>query len=530
MAGGFRLLVRGGPDQGREVTCEAPAGEVRIGREGDPRRDLVCSDRKMSRRHATIESSPKGFVLTDRGSKNGTRHNGKRLPPEQPVALADGDELRFGDETVVRFELVRDEAPATRVVPPPSPPAGPENRGRTPPVPEHVPRPSELRPPPREPEPEPSPRPAPERRAEPPRVEPASPARPPEPERPTEEPVRTRPITARQPERPSSAEAPKTEPSRTATAGPQAPEPPRPPVPPPAPRKPAAEPPRPRVEAAPPREEFGPFEVYEKLAESDTDQVDVAVDTRSGERVALKRFDTKPARKAYKRIMEEAARGKRWHHPNIAEVVDFADRSGTVYVASRLIDGKSLSELQTRFAREIDISFATYVVREVCAGLGYAQREVSGFIHRNLNPRTIMVGYGGEVALINVGFVPLKVAADSTMVLDRNEARHLAPEHLAGRGLDARSDVFSIGVILYELLTQEPIDPRRKAVLPDVDTIRPEVPPALAKVTMRAVALRPEQRHPSAAEMGEELSEVLQRMAPGYGPEAAAWMTKRFPR
>ena len=227
-------------------------------------------------------------------------------------------------------------------------------------------------------------------------------------------------------------------------------------------------------------------------------------------------------------VLESAARAKRWQHPNIAEVVDAGEQAGTLYVASRLVEGKSLSELQTRFPREFDIPLAAYIAREICAALHYAQDQVSGFVHRNLNPRTIMLGFRGDVVLIDVGFVPVRVAADSTQVLNRMEARHLSPEHLAGRGIDARSDIFSIGVILYELLAQEPIDPRKKAVLADVDTVRPEVPSALAKATMRAIALRPTERFRSSQEMEEELVGVLRQLAPGYGPQAAEWMAKRF--
>jgi hypothetical protein len=449
MAVGFRLRVTSGPDRGRTLEV-AKLGETPavIGRGGNPQHDLVCTDAKISRRHAIIQTSPKGFVLVDCKSRNGTRLNGRRLDPEAPAPLKDGDEIGCADETVIRFEFLRDED-STRIEKPIARPA---------------------------------PAPKPEER----RVPPARPAAP--------EPAATRPKP--------------------------------PPVSPPPPPAPRAAPARAVPEA---REHFGRYGIYETLDESQTDRVDAAIDTQRGDRVALKRYSSKViSRKVKSSVLESATRGKRWQHPNIAEVVDAGEQAGTLYVASRLVEGKSLSELQTRFPREFDIPLAAYIAREICAALHYAQDQVSGFVHRNLNPRTIMLGFKGDVVLINVGFVPVRVAADSTQVLNRMEARHLSPEHLAGRGIDARSDIFSVGVILYELLAQEPIDPRKKAVLADVDTIRPEVPPALAKATMRAIALRPTERFRSAQEMEEELVEVLRQMAPGYGPEAAQWMAKRF--
>jgi len=454
MAVGFRLRVTAGPDRGRTLEV-AKLGETPavIGRGGNPQHDLVCTDAKISRRHAIIQTSPKGFVLVDCKSRNGTRLNGRRLDPEVPSPLKNGDEIGFADETVVRFELLQDED-STRI----------EKQIANPSPPPSMPKPEERRPPAARSEvPEPA-----ATRPKPPPVPPAAP--PPSPPRPA-----------------------------YARAEPQA------------------------------REHFGRYGVYETLDESQTDRVDAAVDTRSGDRVALKRYSASViSRKVKSSVLESAARAKRWQHPNIAEVVDAGEQAGTLYVASRLVEGKSLSELQTRFPREFDIPLAAYIAREICAALHYAQDQVSGFVHRNLNPRTIMLGFRGDVVLIDVGFVPVRVAADSTQVLNRMEARHLSPEHLAGRGIDARSDIFSIGVILYELLAQEPIDPRKKAVLADVDTVRPEVPSALAKATMRAIALRPTERFRSSQEMEEELVGVLRQLAPGYGPQAAEWMAKRF--
>jgi serine/threonine protein kinase len=127
--------------------------------------------------------------------------------------------------------------------------------------------------------------------------------------------------------------------------------------------------------------------------------------------------------------------------------------------------------------------------------------------------------------LINFGFVPLKALLDRTAGLTPEEARYLAPEHLVGRGLDQRSDIFSLGIILYELLTRQPIDVRLKRALPDVEVERAEVPARLAAVATRAVAFRPELRFRTVGEMETELSATLG----GFGAvEAAAWVATRF--
>jgi hypothetical protein len=448
---GFCLRVIGGPDQGLVVSVSDPdTAPVQIGRSKaqDPARDLFCAkDVKVSRRHATIEAVESGFVLRDHGSTNGTRLKGQKLEPGVPAEVRDGDEIRIGPDTVVRFE-VQDDADATRITS--VPPGAPEPR-----------------------------RPA------------AAPAAPP---------LRRAPA----PDRPRAPE-PKTSPVSTARKSPS-------------------------TLAEEPRERFGPFAVYRSLSRDETDSVDVAVDTRSGTRVALKRFESRLlSRGARKRLAESAARAQRWNHPNIATVLDTGEREGKFYVASRFVEGESLAEIHGRFARDIDAPLATYIARETCRALDYGMGEEPGFVHRNITPHTILVSGGGQVVLINFGFVQIRALLDTTVRLTAADARYLSPEHRTGRGLDPRSDVFSTGIVLYELLAQELIDPRRTAVLPEVDAVRPEVPPELADITTRAIALRPSERFASPGEMGEELAEVLDRLAPGYGPEAREWMAAHFP-
>jgi serine/threonine-protein kinase len=148
-----------------------------------------------------------------------------------------------------------------------------------------------------------------------------------------------------------------------------------------------------------------------------------------------------------------------------------------------------------------------------------------GFVHRNLNPGTIMIGFDGEVILIGFGFKPVEALREGTVRLSREKARYLAPEHRARRGIEPRSDVYSLGIILCELLTRQPLDPRRTAALPDVAALRPQIPSGPAAVAMRATALKPDDRFRSALEMESQLSGLLRSLAPRFGPaEVAAWL------
>src|SRR5262249_19000521 len=160
------------------------------------------------------------------------------------------------------------------------------------------------------------------------------------------------------------------------------------------------------------------------------------------------------------------ARARRWQHPNIATVLGGGVENRTLYVASQLVDGVTLATIEDYFARAIEIPLAVHIIRQTCAALSYVLNDDAGFVHGNLNPHNIMVDLSGRVKLINFGFVPVKTLLKRPKILTPTEALFLSFEQLAGRVLDPRADIFSLGLILYELLAQEPIDPHCKAALP----------------------------------------------------------------
>ena len=120
--GGFRIVVTGGPDAGREpfVMSKPSQSVLSMGRAVDPERDLILSDPHVSRRHATIEYSTRGYLLTDRNSTNRTWLNGCQLEPGEPRELQDGDEVRLGPNTSIRFETVKVDPTRTPAKTPPS--------------------------------------------------------------------------------------------------------------------------------------------------------------------------------------------------------------------------------------------------------------------------------------------------------------------------------------------------------------------------------------------------------------------------
>ncbi len=279
----------------------------------------------------------------------------------------------------------------------------------------------------------------------------------------------------------------------------------------------------------PPRDQFGKYAIYDVLDHDDVTQLDVAVDTQGSRRVALKRYDLSKVSSADRRLLQECAeRGTRWGHPNIAVISDHGERDGMFYVATHLVEGRGLHSLQATSATGIDIPFALHVSRGVCAALRHAQAVERGFLCRSLTPRSIVMDRQGTPLLVSLGFPSSRyLAGGEAAMLAAPEARYLSPEQRAGRKTDPRSDIYSLGAILYELLLQASIDLGKKFLL-EIDLVRPEVPHNVAEVTSRAVRYQPAQRFLHPAEMEEALEAVLKEIAPGYGPDEVAASMLRY--
>jgi hypothetical protein len=224
-------------------------------------------------------------------------------------------------------------------------------------------------------------------------------------------------------------------------------------------------------------------------------------------------------------------------HPNIVSVLDFDwDAEGRLFLVMELVDGVTLSQLVQR--GPLPPGVAEHVMAEVLRGLGHAHAR--GILHRDVTPHNVLLGWGGEVELSDFG---LAQASASSRVSDggliRGKVPYLSPEQLQGLDVDARSDLFSVGVMSYQLLTgrypflgrtdqatmAESIARMLTATIVPPRDLRPEIPVALSDVVMRLLERERERRYMSAdmvlAEMSalahgrEMLVELLAERFPG---------------
>jgi len=253
-------------------------------------------------------------------------------------------------------------------------------------------------------------------------------------------------------------------------------------------------------------------------------------------------------RSAHRMFLREAAVARQMSHPNVVRVLDLAQFAGHRALIIEFLDGRHLNQLGKVCydkKRYLPYTAITAIMRRLLGALAYVHELQSSdgrplrLIHRDISPDNVVITFGGEVKLVDFGIArsghaALKAARTQTGVL-RGKARYTSPEAVAGEALDARSDLFALGVVLYELLTYaRPFEGASPpAIFDAISNVNPpapstrnkRVPPALDAACMRALAKNPAERFQSAREMAAALGEEKA----GEQEELAALMESLFP-
>jgi eukaryotic-like serine/threonine-protein kinase len=238
---------------------------------------------------------------------------------------------------------------------------------------------------------------------------------------------------------------------------------------------------------------------------------------------------------AIERFRREAKAAGRIRHPNAIQVTDFGvTKEGTVYLVMELVDGKSLREM-LRQEKTIDLRRAVSIMHQACAAVEAAHQ--SGVIHRDLKPDNIMIKRDdklGKVKVLDFGIAKLREQLPSsesrqTLTVEGTvigTPEYMSPEQCRGRSLDPRSDIYSLGTILYEMLCgsppftgDSPLEVAAKHLNEQTRPLRqvcPVVPDPIEIVVMRALEKDPAKRQSSAARFSFELMEALRVVKSDY--------------
>jgi serine/threonine protein kinase len=264
---------------------------------------------------------------------------------------------------------------------------------------------------------------------------------------------------------------------------------------------------------------IGKYEILDRLGAGGMAEIYVAKTTGAegfARQVALKRMLPGHGQDAEScaRFSQEALISSRLHHPNIVAVVDFdRDPEHGLFLVMELVRGRDLDQLLR--AGRVPVPEAIYVIGEVLSALGYAHElpcndaGMRGVVHRDVSPQNVLLSWDGAVKLSDFGLAKAHVAckASGSAVL-KGKPGYLSPEQINGRPVDGRADLFSVGVMLWEMLvgqalfhgatTQEVLAASLFAPIPSPRQVCPDVPHALAQITRRLLERDPARRYQTA--------------------------------
>jgi serine/threonine-protein kinase len=236
-------------------------------------------------------------------------------------------------------------------------------------------------------------------------------------------------------------------------------------------------------------------------------------------------------------------------HPNVVHTLDVGEFDGTYFIVMEHVPGEDLrSILRAIRAQGTDafpIEHALHVALGVCSGLAYVHEkrdlrgERLGIVHGDISTHNVVVSFSGDVKIVDFGIATCDTACESGSEPRRikGKPRYMSPEQAAGDTMDARSDVFSLGIVLFELTTGRRLFPGtlrstangQRAPCPRPSEAVADYPPALERIVMRALEPDRANRYASAREMQAELEEFVREQGIAVSSSAAgAWMHSIF--
>ncbi|HKM86130.1 MAG TPA: protein kinase, partial [Terriglobales bacterium] len=263
---------------------------------------------------------------------------------------------------------------------------------------------------------------------------------------------------------------------------------------------------------------LGKYEIREEIGSGAMGVVYRAEDPLLGRPVAIKTTTAEVARNPdlLKRFYREAQAAAKLAHPNIVTIYEINEDNGVPFIAMEFLEGENLQKIVSD-RKEVPILKKLQIIVDTCKGLEYAHQR--GIVHRDIKPGNIVVSSDGQVKIVDFGIARVGVSSMTQTGVVLGTVMYMSPEQVQGHTVDARSDVFSLGIVLYELLTyqtpfpgddvpsillkiiNEPPEPITKYI--------PKCPPQLEQIVERSLAKDREERYQSASDMAFDLLRVV---------------------
>lgn len=299
-------------------------------------------------------------------------------------------------------------------------------------------------------------------------------------------------------------------------------------------------------------EKFGKYLLLEKVAAGGMAEIYLAKSTAA---TGLNKFF------AIKRILpqfsnnedfvamfkEEAKVCINLNHSNVVSIFDFGIEAGTFYLVMDYVEGRNLRQIINELKKtnkSFTIDQALYLVKEAAAGLDHAHRCVDSatgkplnITHRDMSPQNVMVSFDGEIKVIDFGIAKAETEAESTKAGTlKGKFSYMSPEQAEGQPIDPRTDVFALGIVLWELLANDRLftGSNEAAILrkvrdcqvPPIRKINPTVPQELERIVMKALAKDKNVRYQTAANFHRDLNRFLNTQYPDFSPQDFSMFVK----
>src|SRR5512138_1131297 len=274
-------------------------------------------------------------------------------------------------------------------------------------------------------------------------------------------------------------------------------------------------------------EQFGKYTLIRKIGTGGMAEVFLARTTVAqglNKTLVIKKIHTAYARSRQfvTMFVDEAKIALGLNHPNIIQVFDFGAVGDTYFLAMEYVEGMDLLRLLQEAAKarvRLPYGLSAYIVQQLAKGLDYAHRKTDdfgqplGIVHRDISPQNILLSWDGSVKIVDFGIARARDVHEEDGVI-KGKFAYMSPEQARGEPVDCRSDVWSAGIVLHELITGRPLFAGRGkealeqvkagAIAPLRDAV-PDVPAALERVVHKALAYHRDDRYPTARELVADL-------------------------
>jgi serine/threonine protein kinase len=284
------------------------------------------------------------------------------------------------------------------------------------------------------------------------------------------------------------------------------------------------------------RATIGPYRIERELGRGAMGMVYLGQDPRTGAAVAIKtmalarEFEGPELADARARFFREAELAGRLRHPDIVATLDAGEDQGLAYLAMDYVAGHDLLR-HTGPGQLLPVPVVLRTVARIARALAYAHTQ--GIVHRDVKPANVLLDpASGAIKVADFGIARITDGYQTRSGVMLGTPSYMSPEQMAGRPVDGRSDLYSLGVMLFQLLTgalphrSESMAELFRGVAsepaPDVRALRPELPQALAEVVALALEKRPELRYADGGALASDLLEVAQAIADADPAHAAA--------